>query len=112
MQKEVVVAVADLHHLDPPPDLHPQGLAQAHAVAHQEAHQGPQDHQAVQCSGDPTTATTLESSLSLMDVVATITHTETHAPTDVQLLQSERIQDAEHTRSADLSSTGWLSFSS
>ena len=28
MQKEV--AVADLHHPVPPPDLHPQGLVQAH----------------------------------------------------------------------------------
>ena len=42
MRKEVAVAVADLHHLVPLQDLHPQGQAHldqgVHAAARQEDH--------------------------------------------------------------------------
>ena len=73
MQKEVAAAVADLHHLAPLPDLHPQGLAPADQEVQAVGHQVDQDHhrQAVECSEDPTTATILVSSLSLMDAAAT-----------------------------------------
>ena len=73
MQKEVAAVVADLHHLAPLPDLHPQGLDPARPEVQAAGHQADPDHrhQAVECSEDQTTATILVSSLSLMDAAAT-----------------------------------------